>query len=93
MNWEPCWFFLKIEFGIDSLEKATMEASAENKSHKQQEFALASVFELASSSSSSSALSSSSTVAWFSVDDGIPELRFYQESQSFVVVNVDLRVA
>ncbi|KAM6545175.1 hypothetical protein CsatB_025911 [Cannabis sativa] len=70
-----------------------MEASAEKKSHKQQEFALASVSELASSSSSSSALSSSPIVARFSVDGGIPELRFYQESQSFAVVNVDLRVA
>ncbi|XP_062108641.1 probable histone-arginine methyltransferase 1.4 isoform X2 [Humulus lupulus] len=68
-----------------------MEASVEKKGHKKQEFTLASVSELASSSSS--ALSSSPIVARFSADGGIPELRFYQESQSVAVVNVDLRVA
>lgn len=65
-----------------------MEASVETKAHKQQEFALASISELASPSSSSSPI-----VARFSADCGTPELRFHLESQSIPVVNVDLRAA
>lgn len=58
--------------------------------HKQLEFALASVSEL---SSSSSAAQSKPVVARFSADSGVPELRFQQESESIVAINVDLLTA
>ncbi|KAA8548942.1 hypothetical protein F0562_000626 [Nyssa sinensis] len=66
-----------------------MEVSLGQK-HKQAEFPLVSVSEL---SSSSSAPSSSPVVARFSINSGVPELRFHQETESNDAFNVDLRTA
>ncbi|KAL6293166.1 hypothetical protein ACE6H2_001308 [Prunus campanulata] len=68
-----------------------MEGS-KGEAQKQQEFALASISELASSSSSSSS-SLTPAVARFSAEDGVGELRFQQEAESDARVNVDLQTA
>ncbi|PQQ18295.1 putative histone-arginine methyltransferase 1.3 isoform X2 [Prunus yedoensis var. nudiflora] len=67
-----------------------MEGSREEEAQKQQEFALASISELASSSSSSSL---TPAVARFSAEDGVVELGFQQEAESDARVNVDLQTA
>ncbi|XP_021825212.1 uncharacterized protein LOC110766231 isoform X2 [Prunus avium] len=67
-----------------------MEGSRGEEAQKQQEFALASISELASSSSSSSL---TPAVARFSAEDGVVELRFQQEAESDARVNVDLQTA
>ncbi|XP_021806230.1 probable histone-arginine methyltransferase 1.4 isoform X1 [Prunus avium] len=67
-----------------------MEGSKGEEAQKQQEFALASISELASSSSSSSL---TPAVARFSAEDGVGELRFQQEAESDARVNVDLQTA
>ncbi|BFG35015.1 hypothetical protein CerSpe_212890 [Prunus speciosa] len=67
-----------------------MEGSRGEEAQKQQEFALASISELASSSSSSSL---TPAVARFSAEDGVVELGFQQEAESDARVNVDLQSA
>ena len=68
----------------------------QKQSKQQQEFALASMTELASSSSSSSFCSDSQSVpvtARFSADNGDVELRFNRESESADSISVDVKTA
>ncbi|KAI5581119.1 hypothetical protein POPTR_008G222700v4 [Populus trichocarpa] len=68
----------------------------QKQSKQQQEFALASMTELASSSSSSSFCSDSQSVpvtARFSADNGVVELRFNRESESADSISVDVKTA
>lgn len=66
-----------------------MEGPKEEK-QKQEEFALVSVSELASSSSESS---SKPVVARFCADSGLAEFRFHKETESIAAINVDLRTS
>ncbi|KAH8499610.1 hypothetical protein H0E87_015002, partial [Populus deltoides] len=69
----------------------------QKQSKQQQEFALASMTELASSSSSSSSFCSDSqsvpVTARFSADNGDVELRFNRESESADSISVDVKTA
>ena len=69
-----------------------MEASVALKAQKQQEFALASIAELASPSPSPPS-SSPPVIARFGADSGVPELRIHRESEPVASVSVDLREA
>lgn len=66
-----------------------MEVSLEQK-HKQQEFTLGTISQLPPNPSISP---SSPVVARFSVDSGVAELRFHQDSESSDVNSIDLRTA
>lgn len=67
----------------------------QKQSKQQQEFALASMTELASSSSSSFCSDSQSVpvTARFSADNGVVELRFNRESESADFISVDVKTA
>ncbi|KAJ6889874.1 hypothetical protein NC651_023589 [Populus alba x Populus x berolinensis] len=72
-----------------------MEIQKQSK-QQQQEFALASITELASSSSTSSPCSDSQSVpviARFSADNGVAGLRFNRDSESTDSISVDVRTA
>eukprot|EP00258_Populus_trichocarpa_P017342 XP_006378073.1 probable histone-arginine methyltransferase 1.4 [Populus trichocarpa] len=72
-----------------------MEIQKQSK-QQQQEFALASITELASSSSTSSSCSDSQSVpviARFSADNGVAGLRFNRDSESTDSISVDVRTA
>ncbi|GAV74905.1 PRMT5 domain-containing protein [Cephalotus follicularis] len=67
-----------------------MEVSTAQKHKQQQEFALASISELASASSSSSLSSSFPVAARFSADCGVAELRFRRHFESVDAFSFDL---
>ena len=72
-----------------------MEIQKQCKQQQQEEFALASVTELASSSTSSSRSDSKSApvIARFSAGNGVAVLRFNRDSESTDSISVDVKTA